>query len=369
MDDTRLFPAENRRLPPPPARGIGRWLRRHLLADGYSVAMTLVIVTIAVWCLPALFEWAVVKAVFARDSVACRVASGQGACWGVIAEKYWSILFGRYPYAEQWRPALASLLLIAAIVATCRYVDAGKRLLPGWLFSLGLALALLQGGWAGLAVVESTLWGGLPLTLLLSIGTVIGACPLAVLLALGRRSPLTVIRSGCIFAIEVLRAVPLVSVLLLAAFLLPLFLPKGVSIDVLFRVWIGLMIFAAAYLAEVLRGGLQSIPRGQLEAAASLGLRYWQVQTRIVLPQAIRATLPALMNSFISIVKETSLVTVVSLFELTGALTLALAGDLDWREFYVESYLFVATIYWLGCVSLSHYSQRLAQRLRTDLRH
>lgn len=366
---TRLFAAASSRPPPLVRRRYWPWLRHNLLADRFSVAVTLLIALALLYWLPALVDWALLKAVFVRDSAACRAASGEGACWGVIAEKYRSILFGRYPFAEQWRAALASALLIAALVATCRYPGAGKRLLFGWGLSLLLTLALLRGGWGALAVVDSTLWGGLPLTLLLSIGTVAGASPLAVLLALGRRSPLPLLRSVCLFCIETLRAVPLVSILLLAAFLLPLFLPKGVSVDVLLRVWVGLIVFAAAYMAEVLRGGLQSIPRGQLEAAAALGLRYWQIQLCIVLPQAIRATLPALMNSFISIFKETSLVTVVSLFELTGALNLALAGDLEWREFYAESLLFVAAIYWLACAAMSRYSQRLALRLRTDLRH
>lgn len=369
---TILSLPEASRPPPLPARGALLWLRHNLFADRSSVLITLAIAALLACFLPTFIDWALVKAVFATDSDACRAAasqtSSQGACWGVIAAKYRPILLGRFPYDEQWRAALASLLLIAAIFATCRYLDAGKRLLLGWSLTLLLVFALLHGGWGGLATVDSTLWGGLPLTLLLSIGTLIGACPLAVLLALGRRSRLPAISTACTFFIELVRAIPLVSVLLLAAFLLPLFLPRGVSIDVLFRVWVGLIFFSSAYLAEVLRGGLQAIPRGHLEAASALGLSYWQTQRHIVLPQAIRATLPSLMNSFISIIKETSLVTVVSLFDLTGALHLALAGDLNWREFYIEGYLFVAAIYWLGCASLSRYSHHLAQRLRTDLR-
>jgi general L-amino acid transport system permease protein len=355
-----------RRPRPRPARGIGRWLRHNLFADRLSICLTLLIGSLLLYCLPPLVDWAIVKAVFRSDSAACRLAAGEGACWGVVAEKYPAILLGRYPPGEQWRAVCASALLLAAIVATCRWINAGKILIFGGLTAIFGAFALLRGGWAGLSVVDSSLWGGLPLTLLLAIVTVLGACPLAVLLALGRRSQLPAIRLACGGFIELVRAVPLVSVLLLVAFLLPLFLPAGSSIDVLWRVMIGLVLFAAAYLAEVLRGGLQSIPRGHLEAAAALGLSYWQTQIHVVLPQAIRATLPALMNNFISVIKETSLVTVVSLFELTGALNLALIGDVEWREFYVEAYLFVAAIYWLLCFSLSRYSQRLALRLRTD---
>lgn len=357
---TSVNPAVASRPPPAPVRGPGAWARRNLWGDRLSVVLTLLVAGLVLALLPAVLDWAVVKAVFRADSEACRAVAGQGACWGVVAEKFRPILFGRYPFAEQWRPALASVILLAALVASFRFPGAGRRLLIAWGLALAAVGALLHGGWGGLVVVQTTAWGGLPLTLLLSIATVAGAAPLAVALALGRRSMLPVIQRGCAFFIEVLRAVPLVSVLLLAAFLLPLFLPQGVSVDVLFRVWVGMLLFAAAYLAEVLRGGLQSIPAGQREAAAALGLGYWQIQLHVVLPQALRATLPALMNSFISIIKETSLVTVVSLYELTGALNLAISGDLDWREFYLECYLFTAGIYWLICVSLSRYSRRLA---------
>lgn len=356
---TALLPG---RPPPPPVRGWSNWCRQHLFADTPSTLVTLFLFAAILSVLPGLVDWAVLNAVFVRDAAACRAAAPQGACWGVIAEKFRPILFGRYPHAEQWRAALAALLLIAALVVTCRYIDRQRLVRWSWLSTLLLVFALLHGGWGGLPPVASALWGGLPLTLLLTIGTVGAAFPLAVLLALGRRSRLPTIRSACAFFVELARAVPLVSVLLLAAFLVPLFLPQGMDIDVLLRVWIGLTLFAAAYMAEVLRAGLQSVARGQVEAASALGLRYWSIQRHVVLPQVIRATLPALMNSLISIFKETSLVTVVGLYELTGALTLTLAGDLEWREFYLECYLFTATIYWLGCFSLSRYSQRLAKR-------
>jgi general L-amino acid transport system permease protein len=367
MAATSVLAIEASRPPPPASRGALVWIKHNLFADTGSGMITIAVIALAANLLPTLVDWAFLNAVFRPDSAACRAAGAQGACWGAVAEKYRPILFGRYPYAEQWRPALASLALIGAVIATCRHIDAGKRLLLGWLFTLVVAMALLRGGWGGLARVDSALWGGLPLTVLLSVGTIISASPVAVLLALGRRSKLPAIRSLCTLFVELTRAVPLVSVLLLAAFLLPLFLPQGVSIDALLRVWMGLTFFAAAYLAEVLRGGLQAIPRGHLEAAAALGLGYWHTQVYIVLPQAIRTTLPALMNNFISIIKETSLVTVVSLYELTGALGLALSGDLDWREFYLECALFTAAIYWIGCASLSRYSRHLELRLRSDL--
>lgn len=340
-------------------------LYAHLGADRHSLLPTLLILTGLAWLLPAVVDWAVVKAVFRPDSAACRAVVGEGACWGVIVEKARPILFGRYPHGEHWRAGVATAVLLGGLIASFGLRPRLPVLLPAWLGGLGGVLALLHGGWAGLPVVESALWGGLPLTLLLAIGTIAGALPLGVVLALGRRSRMPAIRTGCVYFIELLRAVPLVSVLLLAAFLLPVFLPPELQVEVLPRVMTGLVLFAAAYLAEVLRGGLQSIPSGHLEAASALGLNYWQTQRHVVLPQAIRATLPALMNSFISIIKETSLVTVVSLYELTGALNLALSGDLDWREFYLECYLFTAAVYWLICYTLSRYSRRRAAEVAT----
>ncbi len=320
---------------------------------------------LALYWLPTLIDWAVFKAVFVAGhagSEACRLTAHSehsGACWAMIGEKYRVILFGRYPYTEQWRPLLSMLALVALLVVSARTTRHAPRLLLAWGLTLVGVFTLMSGGVLGLTPVETARWGGLPLTLLLTLGGVVGACPLAILLALGRHSNLPVIRNLCAIYIELVRGIPLVSVLFLAAFLFPLFLPQAWQIDVLLRVFTGLTLFAAAYLAEVLRGGLQAIPRGQREAAAALGLSYWQTQSRIVLPQAVRATLPALMNNCIGIFKESSLVTVVGLYELTGALSLALSGDPDWRAFYLEGYLFIAAIYWCGCFALSRYSQRL----------
>lgn len=364
---TRLLAPVVARRPPLRQRAAWAWLRRQLWGDSLSLGISVALALAAVWLVPDMLAWGLQRAVWVRDSELCRAVSGQGACWGVVAEKYRAILFGRYPFAEHWRAAWATGLLLGGVVLTCALLAqgrlTGRRLVLGWSALFALVLALLRGGWGGLPVVDSTLWSGLPLSLLLSIGILLGAAPLAVVLALGRRSSLPLLSRLCTFYIEVVRAVPSVSILLLAAFLLPLLFPRGVSLDMLWRVWGGLVLFAAAYLAEVLRGGLQSIPRGQIEAAQALGLSYWQIQTCITLPQAVRVTLPALMNSAISIFKETSLVTVVSVFELTGALNLALAGDLAWREFYLEAYLFVALLYWVGCAALSAYSRRLARTL------
>jgi amino acid ABC transporter membrane protein 2, PAAT family (TC 3.A.1.3.-) len=215
---------------------------------------------------------------------------------------------------------------------------------------------LMYGNVFGLSLVTTDRWGGLPLTIMLSTLSIMLAFPLSIFVALGRRSHLPAIRAICTVYVELIRGVPLISVLFMASFMFPLFMPTGVTIDVLLRVLIGITLFAAAYMAEVVRGGLQAIPKGQLEAAASLGLSYWQTQRKIVLPQALAIVVPGIMNNFISIFKDTSLVTIVSLYELTGSLGLALNSDADWRPYKLEGYLFITAIYFVFCFAMSRYS-------------
>jgi general L-amino acid transport system permease protein len=223
------------------------------------------------------------------------------------------------------------------------------------------------GGTLGMTPVETSRWGGFPLTLMLSTLSLVMAFPLAVLVALGRTSKLPGIRTVCVLYVELIRGVPLISVLFMASFMFPLFMPQGMTIDVLVRVMVGMTLFSAAYLAEVVRGGLQALPKGQLEAAQSLGLGYWQATRMIVLPQALRMVVPAIMNTFIGAFKDTSLVTIVSLYDLTGALQLAL-GDADWRKFFLEGQLFVAALYFVFCFAMSRYSQWIERHLNTGTR-
>jgi general L-amino acid transport system permease protein len=218
-----------------------------------------------------------------------------------------------------------------------------------------------------LTTVETSRWGGFPLTLALSVVSLAVAFPLAILVALGRTSKLPAIRAVCVLYVELIRGVPLISVLFMASFMFPLFMPHGVSIDVLLRVLVGMTLFAAAYLAEVVRAGLQALPKGQVEAAQALGLTYWQTTRKIVLPQALRLVVPAIVNSFIGTFKDTSLVTIVSLYDLTGALQLAL-GDADWRKFFLEGQLFVAAVYFVCCFALSRYSRWVESYLNTGMR-
>jgi general L-amino acid transport system permease protein len=228
---------------------------------------------------------------------------------------------------------------------------------------LAVFFVLMGGGYFGLTQVSTDLWGGLPLTIMLATLSIAFAFPLSILVALGRRSDLPAIRTLCTVYVELIRGVPLISVLFMASFMFPLFMPQGVTIDVLLRVLVGITLFAAAYMAEVIRGGLQAIPKGQVEAAQSLGLSYWQTQRKIVLPQALAMVVPGVMNNFISIFKDTSLVTIVSLYELTGATGLAFNSDADWRPYKIEAYLFITAIYFVFCFAMSRYSLWIEKQL------
>ncbi|HMR69344.1 MAG TPA: amino acid ABC transporter permease [Rubrivivax sp.] len=343
---------------PAPVRteGLVPWIRRNLFGDWKSGLTTAVLVGLALYVLPGAANWGLVQAVFGADADACQAARGSGACWGVVTEKWRVIIFGRYPFEQQWRPELATALMVGALVANCIRWFWRPWLVLMWVAVLAAFFALMGGGVFGLEPVRTDLWGGLPLTVMLATLSIFVAFPLAVLVALGRRSNLPAIRTLCVIYIELIRGVPLISVLFMASFMFPLFMPQGTTIDVLVRVLVGITLFAAAYMAEIVRGGLQAIPKGQLEAAATLGLGYWQTQRKIVLPQALAMTVPSMMNNFISIFKDTSLVTIVSLYELTGALGLALNSDVDWRPFKIEAYLFITAIYFAFCFSMSRYS-------------
>lgn len=343
-------------------RGPGRWLRANLFSSWTNSLITLAILWLAILIVPELYRWAIANAVFQPDFMSCRAVGREGACWGMIAEKFRLIFFGRYPYLEQWRPLVATLLMMGMLWISCYPRFWRKWLAPAWALVLLAFILILRGGVFGLEYVESNLWGGFPLTLLLTVVGIFLALPLAVLIALGRRSKLKAIRSFCIFYVEIVRGVPLITVLFTASFLFPLFLPPEYNIDVLLRVQIGIILFTAAYLAETIRGGLQAIPGGQYEAAAALGLGYWQTVRKITLPQALRIVVAPLVNTFISTFMDTSLVTVVSLYDLTGALRLAL-GDPNWKAFFMEGYLFVAAIYLVCCYGMSRYSQWVERRL------
>jgi general L-amino acid transport system permease protein len=334
-----------------------KWLRDNLFSNWWSSLATLAILWLAFSYLPPLIQWAFVDAVWrAPDPRTCREA--QGACWAFVGEKHRFILFGTYPFEQHWRPALATVLLISLWI-----ISSLRRFWSWWLAALwaaGLSFiaVLMWGGAFGLAYVENERWGGLILTLLLATFGIAFAFPLSILLALGRRSEMPVLRAACVGYIELIRGVPLISVLFMASVMLPLFLPAGVSIDKLLRAQLALVLFAAAYLAEVVRGGLQAIPRHQHDAAEALGFTYWKKMGLVVLPQALRLSIPPLVNTFIGFFKDTSLVLIIGLFDLLSTIKVSLQ-DPAWSGFGVEAYLFACLVYFAFCYAMSAYSRRL----------
>ena len=312
-------------------------------------------------------DWAVIKAVFRPDQAACQALEHTGACWGVIAEKYRPLLFGRYPYEQQWRPLLALLLMLGSAMAVLwrPWALTVRRFLIGALVVGGTVGALLHGGIASWPVVPSDQWGGLPLTVLLAWLTLLTSLPLGIALAVGRRSKTRWLRMGCTTFIELTRGVPLVMVLFMAAFMLPAIIPAHYEVGMLWRLALALTLFSSAYLAEIVRGGLQTVGSDQYDAAQVLGLSAWQTQRLVILPQALRAVLPALVSHAIGLLKDTSLVMVVSLHELTGALSLSLGGDPQWRPYYFEGYLFIAAVYAVMCLTLARAGRRMEQRWLT----
>jgi general L-amino acid transport system permease protein len=346
---------------PVKTEGVVAWIRTNLFGDIRTSIGTLAIGAVLLLILPRFLNWALFNAVWAKDFDACHAATG--ACWGVVAEKFRIIIFGRYPFDEQWRPLIATAALLGLVVASCMRAFWKPWLAVLWVAVLAFFFTVMYGDALGLSKVETDRWGGLPLTILLASLSMTMAFPIALVVALGRKSTLPAIRSVCTIYVELIRGVPLISVLFMASFMFPLLMPQGFSIDVLVRVLAGITLFAAAYMAEVIRGGLQAIPKGQVEAAATLGLSYWQTQRKIVLPQALAMVVPGIMNNFISTFKDTSLVTIVSLYELTGAMSLALNSDANWRPFKIEGYLFIALIYFGFCFSMSRYSQWIEKQV------
>ena len=342
--------------PRPATAGPLDWLRANLFNSIPNTILTLLALYLLAMTIPPLVRWAFVDAVWsAPNGQACR---GGGACWAFIGQKLRFILFGRFPYEEHWRPLIAVVIFVAMILASCDRRLWGRRLALLWPAGLIAVGVLMRGGILGMSYVEPELWNGLPLTLILSVVGMIFAFPLAILLALGRRSRLPAVRAICVGYIELIRGVPLITVLFMASVMLPLFLPTGVTIDKLLRAQVAFILFAAAYLAEIVRGGLQAIPRGQYEAADALGLGYWRRTRLIVLPQALAMVIPPLVNNFISTFKGTSLVLIIGLFDLLNTANNALT-DPNWQGFATESYVFVAAIYWTFCFFMSRYSQML----------
>ncbi len=345
--------------------GLVGWLRANLFSSWINSAVTLLLLYfVARWAI-GFVEWGIINAVWSvenNQTQVCRDLKGVGACWAVIAEKHRFILFGTYPFEEHWRPALCVLLFIGLYAVSAMRRFWRKELALVWIATLTLIGVLMWGGVFGLRYVPQERWGGLPITLILATFGLAFAFPLAILVALGRRSSLPAIKALCVVYVELIRGVPLISLLFMASVMFPLFLPEGMNIDKLLRAQIAFILFAGAYLAEVVRGGLQALPKGQYEAADALGLSYWQKTGFIVLPQALRLVIPPLVNTFIGFFKDTSLVLIIGIFDLLTASKTAIVEP-AWQGFGVEVYLTVGAIYFVFCFAMSKYSQGLEAEL------
>jgi general L-amino acid transport system permease protein len=363
--------AADRERPPAGVVGPWAWARAHLFGSWWSTAITLVLGYLIVRFALNFVSWGFVHAVWSvpydaqgrPDNTACQNAKGIGACWAVISDKFRLILFGRYPYQEQWRPAICVVLFIALYVVSALRRFWRKELVLIWIATLVAIGILMWGGVFGLSIVTEDNWGGLPLTLILATFGLAFAFPLAILVALGRRSnELPAVRILCVLYVELIRGVPLVALLFMASVMFPLFMPEGININKLLRAQIAIILFAGAYLAEVVRGGLQALPKGQAEAGDALGLNYWQKTRLIILPQALRLVIPPLVNTFIGFFKDTSLVLIVGLFDLLYMGKIALT-DPPWQSFSTEVYLMLAVIYIAFCFAMSKYSRGLEREL------
>ena len=363
---TPAIPAAGRARPPATVHGPYAWARTNLFGSWPSALATIVFGGLLLYGAVNFFDWAVVHAVWSvpdsangPDTSACRDARGVGACWAVVAEKYRLMLFGRFPYELQWRPAIVTLLFIGLYVVSAIRLFWRKELVLVWVATLVAIGVLMWGGVLGLEFVPQDQWGGLPLTLILSTFGLAFAFPLSVVVALGRRSTgLPAVKAICVLYVELIRGVPLITLLFMASVMFPLFLPDGVNVDKLLRAQVAIILFAGAYLAEVVRGGLQALPKGQTEAAEALGLSYWKKTGLIVLPQALRLVIPPLVNTFIGFFKDTSLVLIIGLFDLLAAGKIAITEPV-WAAYSTEIYLTLAAIYFVFCYTMARYSRGL----------
>ena len=350
----------------PPLTNIGviGWMKANLFNGWFNSVLSLLVLYLLWMTVPPLINWAFINSSWLPSGDQCH-ASG-GACWSVVTANIRFIIFGFYPHELQWRPLLAMVILIALLFYSQNRSHWRKSLFYAWTLGLFVMGVLLRGGILGFRGVESNLWGGLPLTLLLSVFGLTAAYPVGILLALGRQSKMPIIKSFSVVYIELIRGVPLISLLFMSSVVFPLFLPEGLVINKILRAQIAIILFTAAYIAEVVRGGLQGVSKGQYEAADSLGLNYFQTMRLIILPQALKIVIPPSVSILISAFKDTSLVVIIALYDLLKT-TQTTLSDPKWMGYSAEAYIFVALIYFVCCFAMSNYSRRLERELDTSL--
>lgn len=340
-------------------------LNKNINSNWFNAVLSLLIIFVLIQNIPPLLNWLFFDANFLGETK--EECTGSGACW--IFVKIWlpRFIYGLYPIAEIWRINLTFFMLIASVIILFYAPQKFKKYIIIFLLFVFpfIAINVLSGGNFGLKWVETNAWGGLSLTFIISIFALLFCFPVGMFLALGRRSSAPVIRYSSIGFIEFWRGVPLITVLFMASVMMPMFLPDGTYMDKLVRVIIAITLFEAAYMAEVIRGGLQALPRGQYDAGKSLGMGYWRMHLLIILPQALKLVIPGIANTFLALVKDTPLILVVGLLELVGMIDMAKSNP-DWLGFATEGYIFAGIVFWIVCFNMSRYSQRLERKYKTD---
>jgi len=356
---------------PPPRRTTGAlgWVRMNLLSSPLNVALTLLSIWLLWTILPPSIHWlftgAIWTAVDRKECWALMDTPRDGACWAFIRGSFELFVYGWYPEPERWRVNLTFILFVAAIVGALRENIPGKKY---WLIFAAaypfIAAWLLLGGF-GLEPVGTNKLGGILLTLVVAVTGISFSLPLGIALALGRRSNLPALRAVCVIFIEFIRGVPLITLLFVASTMLTYFLPPGSTFDLLMRVLIMVTLFASAYIAEVVRGGLQGLSSGQYEAADALGLSYWKAHRLVILPQALKISIPGIVNTFIGSYKDSTLVLIIGMMDILG-LGRARLNDPDWLGLAPELYIFIALFFFISCFAMSRYSLNLEKKLQTD---
>lgn len=371
MPDRNLAFVADKVIPPspPPSTSVGAvgWMRENLFRGPVNSIISVLCAALVLWLVPGIISWAFIDAVFNAGSLAeCREINPHGACWAVIVERFWQFIFGFYPVEQRWRPSLAFLLLVVAVYFVL--VENAPFKKQGMIFAMCfpvIAYFLIWGDGFVLEPVESRLLGGFLLAIIIGVAGIVLSLPIGILLALGRRSHLFFIQTMCVMFIEFIRGVPLITLLFVANSVLAYFFPPGSNLDLILRVIIMVTMFASAYMAEVIRGGLAALPSGQYEAADSLGLDYWKSMRLIILPQALKISIPNIVSTFIGLFKDTTLVVVIGLLDPIGLIT-NIRGDANWNGIVWEFYVFVGLFFFIICFGMSRYSMHLERKLATD---
>jgi len=344
-------------------------LNKNINTNNFNAALSITIIILIIFSVPPLLNWFILDANFVGETK--EACTGSGACWVYIKIWFNRFMYGMYPNAEQWRVNLTFALVLGLASAGYFMPLKLKKYLTFYyalflpIISFLLIYYLISGGEFGLVWVETGAWGGLSLTFIVAFFSLIFCFPIGMMLALGRRSDLPIVKYSSLSFIEFWRGVPLITVLFMSAVMFPMFLPDGTYIDKLIRIIVAITLFEAAYTAEVIRGGLQALPRGQYDAAKSLGMGYWKLHLLVILPQALKLVIPGIANTFLALVKDTPLIFVVGLLELVGMLNLAKTNP-KWLGFSMEGYVFAGLIFWIICYSMSRYSQNLELKYKTD---